>query len=104
MVNQVATWGHQPPRLMTLAMLPIAITLIVHPLLPILLPDHILDLLPTLPPQPTFPALQASIGFAFLSFLGVVWVVPAIGQTFVDRGLRGRDLCKPGGRETGPWV
>ncbi|ORX34755.1 glycosyl transferase family 4-domain-containing protein [Kockovaella imperatae] len=104
MKEESATWGHAPPKLMTMAMLPIAVTLIAHPLLPLLLPDNILNLLPDLPPQPTFPALQASIGFSFLSFLGIVWTVPSIAQPFADKGLRGRDLCKPGGRESGPWV
>ncbi|ORY34213.1 glycosyl transferase family 4-domain-containing protein [Naematelia encephala] len=99
MSSHVQKWGHAPPKLLTATLLPISFTLIIHPLLPLLpLPNRILS------PPPTFPALQASVGFALLAFVGAVHVVPRVSQAFVDKGLRGRDLCKPGGRVTGPWV
>ncbi len=94
-------YGHPPPTLSTVTILPVAILLIIHPLLPLLLPS---SLLAPLPPQPSFPALQANLGFSLLAFLGAVWAVPFVGEAFVNKGLRGRDLCKPGGRTSGPWV
>ena len=97
------TWGHPPPKLLTITILPIALTLIIHPLLP-LLPDLIFTVPISIPPQPTFPALQANIGFSLLAFLGAVRAVPFVGGAFVDKGLKGRDLCKPGGKMSGPWM
>jgi UDP-N-acetylglucosamine--dolichyl-phosphate N-acetylglucosaminephosphotransferase len=97
------TYGHPPPPLLSSVLLPISIILIVHPLLPLCIPSTLLALIP-LPPQPTFPALQANIGFSLLAFLGAVWVVPAVSESFVARGLKGRDLLKAGGRTSGPWM
>lgn len=90
-------WGHPPPFWLTATVLPVGLTLIAHPLLPLLLSAEIL-------PQPTFPALQANIGFSLLAFLGAVHSVSWVGGAFVDKGLKGRDLCKAGGRSSGPWV
>lgn len=95
--------GRSPPVLLLSTLIPISLTLIAHPLLPILLPDHITDKIP-LPPQPAIPALQASIGFALLAFVGAVMVVPRVADAFLNRGLKGRDLLKPGGRSSGPWM
>nr|XP_031863509.1 uncharacterized protein CI109_000759 [Kwoniella shandongensis]KAA5530581.1 hypothetical protein CI109_000759 [Kwoniella shandongensis] len=97
------TYGHPPPVLLTATLLPISLLFIANPLLPILLPATITDVLP-LPRQPTLPALQANVGFALLAFVGAVWIVPKIGGAFVEKGLKGRDLLKPGGRTNGPWV
>ncbi|KAK8845545.1 hypothetical protein IAR55_006260 [Kwoniella newhampshirensis] len=97
------TYGHPPPVLLTATLVPISLLLIANPLLPILLPPALTDILP-LPHQPTLPALQANIGFALLAFVGAVWTVPQIGGSFVGKGLKGRDLLKPGGRTSGPWV
>ncbi|KAK1926073.1 putative UDP-N-acetylglucosamine-dolichyl-phosphate N-acetylglucosaminephosphotransferase [Papiliotrema laurentii] len=102
--TQRVVWGHAPPKLLTFTLIPIAITLIAHPLIP-LLPSSIRDPLQTsFPPLPTFPALQANIGFSILAFVGSIWAVPFVSQAFADKGLKGRDLCKPGGKTSGPWV
>lgn len=95
------SWGHRPPQLLTWLIPPIALALIAHPLLPILFPT--LDL-SSLPPQPSFPALQANVGFSLLAFIGAIHIVPKVSGAFVDKGLRGRDLCKKGGRDSGPVV
>lgn len=98
---QVEYSGHAKPALLLSILPPIAIALIAHPLLPLVLaPKH----LAALPPQPTFPALQANIGFALLAFVGAVSIIPKVGGAFAARGLKGRDLCKPGGRISGPWM
>ena len=95
------THGHPVSPYLTAAVLPVALLLILHPLLPLLPPE--LGPLVSLP-QPTFPALQANLGFSLLAFLGAAWSVPLVGEAFVEKSLRGRDLCKPGGRTSGPWM
>ena len=47
-------------------------------------------------------SLQASLGFAFVAYAGAVHVIPAVRDAFIAQGLSGRDLLKPGGRESGP--
>ena len=97
-------WGNAPPKLFTFTLIPIALSLIAHPLIPIL-PPTIRDVVQSsFPPQPTFPALQANLGFALLAFVGAIWAVPFVSQAFANKGLKGRDLCKPGGKTAGPWV
>lgn len=96
-------YGHPLPYLLLYTLTPIALTLIVHPLLPLLLFGHVLQLVP-LPTRPEFPALQANIGFSLLAFVGSVLAVPYVGKAFIEKGLKGRDLLKPGGRTNGPWV
>jgi UDP-N-acetylglucosamine--dolichyl-phosphate N-acetylglucosaminephosphotransferase len=96
-------YGHPLPRLLMATLTPIALALIVQPLLPLLLPGSILSTLPVLP-QATFPALQANLGFSMLAFVGAAYAVPAVSGAFVDKGLKGRDLLKPGGRTSGPWM
>jgi UDP-N-acetylglucosamine--dolichyl-phosphate N-acetylglucosaminephosphotransferase len=96
-------YGHPLPYLLLYTLPPIALTLIVHPLLPLLVPESILSFIP-LPTRPEFPALQANIGFALLAFVGSVLAVPYVGKAFIEKGLKGRDLLKPGGRTDGPWV
>lgn len=98
-----ASYGHQLPTLLLYTLPPIALALILHPLLPIILPDSILAVI-TLPARPVLPALQANIGFSLLAFVGAVIAVPYVGHAFIDKGLKGRDLLKPGGRTSGPWV
>jgi UDP-N-acetylglucosamine--dolichyl-phosphate N-acetylglucosaminephosphotransferase len=84
--------------------IPIALTLIVHPLLP-LLPKIVTDNVAfAFPPPPSFPALQANIGFSLLAFVGAIWAVPFVSEAFAAKGLKGRDQCKPGGRTGGPWM
>ncbi|WVQ80861.1 hypothetical protein IAT38_002968 [Cryptococcus sp. DSM 104549] len=105
-------YGHPPPVLLTSTLLPISLYLIAHPLLPLVLP-HVSPFLPahlskaldsSLPAQGKLPALQANLGFALLAFVGAVWIVPRVSGAFVDKGLRGRDLLRAGGRDSGPWV
>jgi UDP-N-acetylglucosamine--dolichyl-phosphate N-acetylglucosaminephosphotransferase len=99
----LAKYGHQLPVLLIYTLPPIALALILHPLLPIILPESILANI-TLPARPALPALQANIGFSLLAFVGAVIAVPYVGHAFIDKGLKGRDLLKPGGRTSGPWV
>ncbi|KAK4685755.1 UDP-N-acetylglucosamine--dolichyl-phosphate N-acetylglucosaminephosphotransferase, partial [Tremellales sp. Uapishka_1] len=87
-------YGRPLPQNLTSILLPLALVLVVQPFLPKSLPI----------PQPTFPALQANTGFALLAFLGALHAVPNVAHDFVDKGLRGRDLLKPGGKESGPWI
>jgi UDP-N-acetylglucosamine--dolichyl-phosphate N-acetylglucosaminephosphotransferase len=82
---------------------PIALSLIFQPLLHIFLPNSLLASLP-LPPLPTFPALQANLGFSMLAFVGAAYIIPAVSGSFVSKGLKGRDLLKPGGRTSGHWM
>ncbi|OXG20135.1 UDP-N-acetylglucosamine-dolichyl-phosphate N-acetylglucosaminephosphotransferase [Cryptococcus neoformans Tu401-1] len=103
------SYGHPTPVLLTSTLIPISLLLIFNPLLPLILPalpspiKSIISNVP-LPKQPTLPALQANIGFALLAFVGAVWIVPRVSGEFVEKGLRGRDLLKPGGRTNGPWI
>ncbi|OCF59673.1 UDP-N-acetylglucosamine-dolichyl-phosphate N-acetylglucosaminephosphotransferase [Kwoniella mangroviensis CBS 10435] len=105
-ISPPQTYGHPPPILLTLTILPISLCLIVNPLLPLILHSipsskysiHDVD------GQPSFPALQASVGFALLAFVGVVWLVPKVSEAFIQKGLKGRDLLKRGGRISGPWI
>lgn len=101
--STMTSYGHRLPYLLLYTLPPIALTLIIHPLLPLLLPASVLSLVP-LPPHPEFPALQANVGFALLAFVGSVLAVPYVGKAFTEKGLQGRDLLKPGGRTDGPWV
>ncbi|WVQ93678.1 hypothetical protein IAU59_000754 [Kwoniella sp. CBS 9459] len=121
--SAATTYGHRPPVLLTLTILPISCLLILNPLLPILLPASLKPYLPTSTttkdhnsssiahagtgiesPLQKFPALQANIGFALLAFVGACWIVPKVGDSFVNKGLKGRDLLKKGGKISGPWV
>ncbi|RPD64366.1 N-acetylglucosaminephosphotransferase [Lentinus tigrinus ALCF2SS1-7] len=49
---------------------------------------------PLLDPAPPLPALHASLGFSLLALLGSLYLVPALGQTFIRANLKGRDLLK----------
>ncbi len=49
---------------------------------------------PLIEPAPPLPALHASIGFSIFALLGSLYLVPALGQTFVRANLKGRDLLK----------
>lgn len=87
--------GHSLPKLLIATLAPVGTALVVSPLLPLFNESM---------PSPTFPALQASLGFALLAFVAAVAVVPAVGEAFIQRGLKGRDLLKPGGRVSGPTL
>ncbi|KAF8964190.1 N-acetylglucosaminephosphotransferase [Flammula alnicola] len=49
---------------------------------------------PLLEPLPSIPALYSSIGFSIFAFLATIYLVPALGPTFVKAGLSGKDLLK----------
>ncbi|WRT63858.1 uncharacterized protein IL334_000783 [Kwoniella shivajii] len=109
------SYGHPPPILLTLTIIPISLSLILNPLLPLILPrstsistttsKSISTFLPlSLYEESRFPALQANVGFALLAFVGGVWIVPRVSEAFIEKGLKGRDLLKPGGRSNGPWI
>ncbi|KAI5450683.1 tunicamycin resistance protein [Naganishia albida] len=86
------------PLLVPLLLAPSATSLILHPLLSAARKSPTLDLpilrhIP-LPPPTAFPALEACVGFSILAFLAAVYAVPALGDAFMDKGLKGRDLLK----------
>lgn len=98
-------YGRPPPRLLVATLMPIALLLILQPLMPALLPDAVVRQFGVaLPKQPTYPALQVNLGFGILAFVGAVQIIPVVSESFSEKGLQGRDLLKPGGRTSGPWV
>lgn len=49
---------------------------------------------PLLEPIPSIPALYSSFGFSIFAFLATIYLVPALGPTFVKANLKGNDLLK----------
>ncbi|KAF8158312.1 N-acetylglucosaminephosphotransferase [Crassisporium funariophilum] len=49
---------------------------------------------PLLEPSPSIPALYSSFGFSIFAFLATIYIVPALGPTFIKANLKGRDLLK----------
>ena len=49
---------------------------------------------PFLNPVPALPALYASVGFSVLALLSTLYLVPALGPSFIKANLQGRDLLK----------
>lgn len=45
-------------------------------------------------PFPSVPALYISIGLSIFALLATLYLVPALGPTFINANLRGRDLLK----------
>ena len=91
-----------PPRrlpvIIPLASLPLATSLILHPLLSAARKSPTLSI-PGLrhvpiPEATAFPALEACLGFSILAFLASVYSIPALGEAFMEKGLKGRDLLK----------
>lgn len=68
------------PRILLLGLVPIAAWFIVRPLLD---------------PVPSLPALYTSVGFSIFAFLATIYLIPALGPSFVKAGLKGGDLLKP---------
>ncbi|KAG5648306.1 hypothetical protein DXG03_004878 [Asterophora parasitica] len=68
------------PRVLLLGLLPVAAWFVLRPLLD---------------PVPSLPALYTSVGFSILAFLATIYLVPALGPSFVKAGLTGGDLLKP---------
>lgn len=91
-----------PPRrlpiLIPLVSLPLATSLILHPLLSAARKSPTLSIpglrhLP-IPNASAFPALEACVGFSILAFLASVYAIPALSEAFMEKGLKGRDLLK----------
>ena len=73
--------GPRPlPSVFLFSLLPIGAWLLIRPLLD---------------PLPPLPALHASLGFSIFAFVSTLYLVPALGPTFVKARLFGRDLLKP---------
>ncbi|PPQ67548.1 hypothetical protein CVT26_006849 [Gymnopilus dilepis] len=72
------------PRVLLLGLVPVAAWFVVRPLLE---------------PLPSIPALYSSIGFSIFAFLATIYLVPALGPTFIKARLSGRDLLKVYGSE-----
>ena len=49
---------------------------------------------PLVDPVPPLPALYVSVGFSIFALLATIYLVPALGPTFVKANLKGRDLLK----------
>ncbi|EIM81664.1 N-acetylglucosaminephosphotransferase [Stereum hirsutum FP-91666 SS1] len=49
---------------------------------------------PFIEPFPSVPALYISIGLSIFALLATLYLVPALGPTFINANLRGRDLLK----------
>jgi UDP-N-acetylglucosamine--dolichyl-phosphate N-acetylglucosaminephosphotransferase len=49
---------------------------------------------PLVDPVPSLPALYVSFGFSIFALLATIYLVPALGPTFVRANLKGRDLLK----------
>ena len=49
---------------------------------------------PLVDPVPQLPALYVSFGFSIFALLATIYLVPALGPTFVRANLKGRDLLK----------
>lgn len=88
------------PMWLPAILLPLAASLVLHPILyaastssTLPLPSAIQDLTRTLP-APTFPALEANVGFSIVAFLGMLYAVPWMGDAFVAKDLKGLDLLK----------
>ncbi|KAG5352915.1 hypothetical protein C0989_012152 [Termitomyces sp. Mn162] len=68
------------PRVLLLGLVPVAVWFILRPLLD---------------PVPSLPALYTSVGFSIFAFLATIYLIPALGPSFVKAGLKGGDLLKP---------
>jgi len=67
------------PSILLISLIPVASWFVVRPLLN---------------PLPPLPALWTSVGFSIFAFLAALYLVPALGPTFVKANLKGKDLLK----------
>ncbi|KAF5338885.1 hypothetical protein D9611_008778 [Ephemerocybe angulata] len=67
------------PNALLLGLIPVASWFVIRPLID---------------PVPQVPAIYSSIGFSLFAFLITIYLVPALGPTFVKANLKGRDLLK----------
>ncbi|EIW80935.1 N-acetylglucosaminephosphotransferase [Coniophora puteana RWD-64-598 SS2] len=49
---------------------------------------------PLLDPVPPLPGLYTSVGLSIYAFLAALYMIPALGPTFIKANLKGRDLLK----------
>jgi UDP-N-acetylglucosamine--dolichyl-phosphate N-acetylglucosaminephosphotransferase len=67
------------PRVLLFGLVPIAAWFVLRPLLEPVLP---------------VPALYTSFGFSIFALLATLYLVPALGPTFIRADLKGRDQLK----------
>jgi hypothetical protein len=67
------------PQVLLFSLIPIGAWFIVRPLLD---------------PVPALPALYTCFGFSIFALLATLYLVPALGPTFVKANFHGRDLLK----------
>ena len=77
--NDITLPPRKLPSVLFLSLVPVGAWLLIRPLLD---------------PLPPLPAFHAALGFAIFAFLSTVYLVPALGPTFVKANLKGRDLLK----------
>lgn len=68
-----------PPLLLFFGLVPAATWFIVRPLLE---------------PLPSIPALYSCFGISIFAFIATIYLVPALGPSFIKAGLKGHDLLK----------
>jgi UDP-N-acetylglucosamine--dolichyl-phosphate N-acetylglucosaminephosphotransferase len=71
--------ARRPPSILLLSLVPVAAWFVARPLVD---------------PVPPLPALYASFGFSLFALVATIYLVPALGPTFVKANLKGRDLLK----------
>ncbi len=49
---------------------------------------------PFIDPVPALPTLFTSVGFSIVSFLAALYLIPALGQSFIKAGLKGKDMSQ----------
>ncbi len=80
MAQQATSLSPRPlPSVLLLSLIPVGAWLLIRPLLD---------------PLPPLPAFHAALGFAIFAFVTTIYLVPALGPTFVKARLSGRDLLK----------
>ncbi len=79
MTQETALRPRPLPKVLPYALLPTAFWFLLRPLID---------------PAPPLPALHASLGFSLLALLASLYLIPALGQTFIRANLKGRDLLK----------
>lgn len=67
------------PKVLLGSLVPIAVWFVIRPLLD---------------PVPPLPALYTSVGFSIFALLATLYLVPALGPTFIKASLSGKDLLK----------
>ncbi|PPR05359.1 hypothetical protein CVT24_007973 [Panaeolus cyanescens] len=67
------------PKVLFLGLIPVASWFILRPMLE---------------PYPAIPAFYSSLGFSLFAFIATIYLIPALGPTFINANLKGRDLLK----------